>query len=223
MNQFSKEYNQLLEAVISIFTARKGRIEILLLRKKVDPYKGYWIIPGSMVGTNETIEDSITNAVYEKTGISSLYMEQCHIFSKLNRDPNVRIIASSFIGLIDSVTLELKCEDRDMFETRWFPITDLPKLAYDHENIINYSVNNLRNKIVSTNILKSLFPSDFTLPEIQKVYEQILSRQFDRRNFRKKFINMNLIEETGDNTMGMAGRPAKLYRFKSDMKSSILF
>ena len=108
-------------------------------------------------------------------------------------------------------------------ESAWFDINEIPKVGYDHEEVIRYSIDRLRSKIVNSTVLKSLFPSDFTLPEIQKVYEEILGVHLDRRNFRKKFINLGLIEDTGYKNEGMNGRPAKLYRFKENVKERNLF
>ena len=223
MASINKEFNQYVETLISIFTIDKGNLKILLMRKKTEPYKGYWILPGNLVNNSETLEDNITDAVYDKMGLPSLYIEQAHVYSNINRDPDERIMAVSFIGLIDSVSVELKREVRENIESEWFNVTDIPKIAYDHEEIINKSLDYLKKKLVNTNVLKSLFPSDFTLPELQKIYEQILGIEIDRRNFRKKFINLGLIEDTGYKNEGGNGRPAKLYRFKDNIKETNLF
>ena len=214
--------NNKIETLINIFTVDKGEFKLLLVRKKTEPYKGYWMLPGDNLKKDETAEDSITDAVYEKTGILSLYIEQHHTFSKLDRNPDDRVIAVSFIGLIDSVTFSLKREERDI-EMEWFAIDDLPKMAYDHEAITEYAVKYLRKKVVNVNFLRSLFPSDFTLPELQKVYEQILDKKFDRRNFRKKFLTLNLIEDINEKAYSKNGRPPKLYKFKDNLKENDIF
>ena len=219
----SHQYNIYVETLINIFTVEQSKFKILLIRKKEEPYKGYWILPGNILNSQETLEDNVSDVIYDKVGLPSMYVEQCHTFSSLNRDPNARIIATSFIGLIDSTTVGLHREERPNIETSWFPINDLPKLGYDHEEIIKRAIEFLKKKVVSSNVLTSLFPSDFTLPELQRVYEQILNKEFDRRNFRKKFINLGLIEDTGDKNEGSSGRPAKLYRFKEDVKEYTLF
>lgn len=211
-----------LESLIGIFTIDKGRIQILLRHKKKDPYKGYWILPGSTV-QNETLEDNITSIIVDKLGLPSLYVEQCHTFSALDRIPDKRVVATTYMGLIDNVTLYLKKEPRDGVELAWFDIHEIPKMAYDHEKIIAKLVEYFKGRIINSNILRILFPSDFTLPELQKVYEQILSVSLDRRNFRKKLINLGYIEDTGDINEGVTGRPAKLYRFKENIKEKNLF
>lgn len=223
MSTYDKNNQLLIETLIGIYTIDKGKIKILLMRKKTDPYKGYWILPGSIANNFESLEDNITDTVFERTGIPTLYMEQCHIFSKPDRNPEERIIAATFIGLIDNIILSLRREDRTDIETEWFALDAIPKLGYDHEEIIQYINQYLKKRIVNSNILKLLFPSDFTLPELQRVYEQILGYSLDRRNFRKKFINLGLVEDTGERNEGYNGRPAKLYRFKEEMKEQDLF
>lgn len=209
-----KNYNNILETLISIFTVIDGEIKILLLRKKTEPYKGYWILPGEFVKCDETLEDSVTNAILDKTGLSSMHLEQGNSFSSLDRVPDNRVIAFSFLGLIDSVTASLKRVEKEEYETSWFSIDSLPKVGYDHELIINKSIDILKNKLNDYTFLKYLFPCDFTLPELQSVCEQLTRIKMDRRNFRKKVLNSELIESTGDKNEGYMGRPANLYRFK---------
>ena len=211
------------ETLISIFSVFDGELKVLLLRKKTEPYKGYWILTGNLLRCDETIENNITDAVYDLTGLTNVYIEQTYSFSALDRNPDYRLIAISHIGLVDSTTVEIKREERENVESEWFKITDLPKLAFDHEMILNKNIKYLYSKIINSNILKILFPSDFTLPELQKVYEQVLDKPLDRRNFRKKFIALDLVEDTLEKNTGFNGRPAKLYRFKDDIKERNLF
>lgn len=223
MSSLGRVYNNYLETLISVFTIDKGELKVLLLRKTKEPYKGYWILPGNTLRNDETLEDNITDAVLDKTGLLSVYIEQCYTFSSIDRDPDARVIATSFIGLVDSKSVEIKREERPEYETAWFSIDELPKLGYDHETIISRNIEYLKKKIINSNVLKSLFPSDFTLPELQHVYEQILGKELDRRNFRKKFIGLDLIEDTLEKNTGFNGRPAKLYRFKDEIKEINLF
>ena len=223
MSNIKKNYNQLLETLIGIFTIDKGKIKILLMRKKDNPYKGYWILPGSILSVDETLEDNITDVVCDKLGLPSLYIEQCYTFSNLNRNPDDRVIATTFIGLIDNITLVLKRQEREEIELEWFDINSIPKTGYDHEKIINKLLDYFKKRIINSNILKILFPSDFTLPELQKVYEQILNIEMDRRNFRKKLINLGYVIDTGDINEGFMGRPAKLYRFNDEIEERNLF
>ena len=223
MSSTKKDNIRLLETLIGVFTVDKGKIKVLLMHKKSDPYKGYWVLPGSILNNDETLEDNITDVVCDKLGLPTLYIEQCYTFSNLNRDPNNRIIATSFIGLIDNITLVLKKQEREDVELSWFDINSIPKMGYDHEKILNKLLEYFKKRIINSNILKILFPSDFTLPELQKVYEQILNIQIDRRNFRKKLVNLGYVIDTGDVNEGFMGRPAKLYRFNDELEERNIF
>ena len=223
MSSLKEDYSLKLETLIGIFTVDKGKIKILMMRKKAEPYKGYWILPGEMLNIKETLEDNITNVVCEKLGLPTMYIEQCYTFSNLNRHLEERVLATTFIGLIDNITLVLKKQERDDIELEWFDINSLPKTGYDHDKIIHKLIEYFKKRIINSNILKILFPSDFTLPELQKIYEQILNVNIDRRNFRKKLINLGYVVDTGDVNEGYMGRPAKLYRFNDELESRNLF
>ena len=223
MSELKKDYYQMIETLIGVFTIEKGKIKILLAHKKTEPYKGYWVLPNNMVKNDESLEDNVTSLVVDKLGIPNLYIEQCYTFSDVSRSPDVRVIATSYIGLINNITLKLRQQPVDDIELEWFDIDSIPKTAYDHEKIINKLITTFKSKIVNSNILKILFPSDFSLPELQKVYENVLDVKLDRRNFRKKMMSLGYIEDTGDVNEGSAGRPAKLYRFKEEIKETILF
>ena len=223
MSSLKEDCNLMVETLIGIFTVDKGKIKILMMRKKTDPYKGYWILPGEMLKVKETLEDNITDVVCDKLGLPTMYIEQCYTFSNLNRHLEDRVLATTFIGLIDNITLVLKKQERDNIELEWFDINSIPKTGYDHDKIINKLIEYFKKRIINSNILKILFPSDCTLPELQKVYEQILNISIDRRNFRKKLINLGYVVDTGDVNEGYMGRPAKLYRFNDELEERNLF
>ena len=223
MSSLKEDYSLMVETLIGVFTVDKGKVKILMMRKKTEPYKGYWILPGEMLNKDETLEDNITDVVCDKLGLPTMYIEQCYTFSNLNRHLDNRVLATSFIGLIDNITLVLKKQERDDIELEWFDINSIPKTGYDHDKIINKLIEYFKKRIINSNILKILFPSDFTLPELQKVYEQILNVSIDRRNFRKKLINLGYVIDTGDVNEGYMGRPAKLYRFNDELESRNLF
>jgi len=208
------------EAIASVFTIVEGEFKVLLSRKKTEPYKGYWILPSSMLEKDSTLEEKVEECVYTKFGLSKLEYEQCCTFSDVSRNPKKRVIGVSFLTIIDSrIAEEIELDECN----EWFNIDKLPKLGYDHENIIVETIKVLKNKIIQSYTLKKMFPSDFTLPEIQKMYEQVLGHEIDRRNFRKKFVSAELIEETGDKNLSTNGRPAKLYRFKDEINNKLLF
>ena len=214
-----KEDSFILESLINIFTVEKGKLKILLERKKEDPYKGYWILPNETLKKDTTLEVTIESILNRTINTSKIYTEQNYTFSGIDRYPGNRIISTSYIGLVDNKKLKL---NQDL-ELNWFNLDELPKIGYDHKEIIETSKELLKTKLVNTTILKNLFPNEFTLPELQSVFESIMNKNLDRRNFRKKFLTLNLIEETGNNSVGGSGRPAKLYKFKENIKDINLF
>lgn len=212
----------IVEALGNIFTIEDGIFKILLIRKKREPYKGYWVLPSAVVSKEKTIEETIETAIFEQTGLTKLVYEQSFIFSDLERVPKKRIIGVSLISIVDEFKIKTHMKETS-YETGWFSIDKLPKIGYDHSKIIDKAILQLKEKLNQSQTLQQIFPSDFTLPEIQRLYEQVLTKELDRRNFRKKFLKLNLIEETGDKAPTISGRPAKLYRFKSEIENVILF
>jgi 8-oxo-dGTP diphosphatase len=223
MSKNNNENNIILENIISIFTIEKGTLKVLLQRKKTEPYKGYWRLPGNILNNAITIEQNIDEILDETIGTSNIYKEQVYTFSNIDRYPSERIIATTYVALTDNKTIEIKKEDAQIEDTDWFDINALPKIAFDHKEIMDKAREELKSKLTNTTILKKLFPSDFTLPELQNTFESIMNIKLDRRNFRKKFITLGIIEETGYNNIGGSGRPAKLYRFKENIKETNLF
>lgn len=215
--ELDTRYINQIEVLISLFTIDNGKLKVLLIRKDTDPFKGYWMLPSNLLMTSETIEECAKETILEFSGIENIYLKQCNIFSKIDRLPNDRILGNSLIGLIDKETLLLK-KKKSVFEDVWFPIEEIPKMVYDHGDILKDAIEYLKNVLNNTDMLKKLFPSDFTMPELQIVYEQILGKKLDRRNFRKKMLAIDLLEETGDKNNCKMGRPAKLYRFKEQEK-----
>lgn len=223
MNKLINENIMMIETLISIFTIEKGELKVLLVRKKDDPYKGYWTLPNKIIKKEETLEDGIKLILENQIGMSEIYCEQNHAFSNITRNPYGRLIGISYIGLIDSKTVEIKRENMKDKEINWFPINEIPKMAFDHKEILEKAIKELNIKLLNSNVLKNLFPSDFTLPELQNVYENILEKTLDRRNFRKKLLSMDIIEDTGYKNENKNGRPAKLYKFKDEIKAINIF
>lgn len=219
MSKLKDENSVLIETLISIFTVEKGVLKILLERKKEEPYKGYWILPQELLKGNITLEENVENTLKRVINTSKIYLKQDYTFSDINRNPNERIIATSYIALVDNRVLKVN----DNIELNWFDLDELPKIGYDNRQIIEKSRETLKKGLLTTTILKNLFPIEFTLPELQSVFECIMNKELDRRNFRKKILNLNLIEELGYNSVGGSGRPAKLYKFKDSIKEMDLF
>lgn len=211
------------EIVLNIFTINKGEVKILLIRKKNEPYKGYWLLPSSNLEEEKTMDDTVNYVLNNNCGLPNIIFDQFYSFSDFEKITGQHFINIGYLGLIDSTTVEIKEESLNNIEKNWFSIKFIPKMAYNHDEIIEKAIDQLRKKLLNSNILKNFFPSDFTLPELQKVYELILDKKLDRRNFRKKFLTFGLIEDTGYKNEGGNGRPAKLYRFKENIKDITLF
>ncbi len=199
---------------IVILTIKDKKLQTLLISMKKKPFAGYWAGPGGMVKPNESVDEAAKRILKEKSGVSGVYLEQLYTFGKVNRDPFGRVVSVAYFALIPSDSLILKTT-KEYGDIKWFPIDKLPKLAYDHKEIIKRAINRLRNKLGYSNIVYSLLPNEFTLGELQGTYEIILSKRLDKRNFRKKLFSLNLVKSVGRKRRGVANRPAALYAFKN--------
>ena len=203
----------------SIFTVDKGIIKVLLIRRNNEPYKDKWALIGGALYNNETVDDAMKREIKEKSGIDKLDLCFSSINSKVDRSPIKRMLAISFIGVLDKKSVDIHKETLKASDSDWFNIDSIPELAYDHNDIINECLETLREKIQTTDILKALFPNGFTIPEVQKTYETILNKEFDRRNFRKKLLSLGLISDTGKQVNFEGRKPAKLYKFNRKIKN----
>lgn len=182
-----------------------------------------WALVGGALYNNEDLLVGAKREITEKTGIKDIDIYFSNVFGKVDRSPVMRMLAVSYVGIINSkkvaiINNTLKTSDAD-----WFPIDSIPKLAYDHEEILASSLEHLKDLIIETDILKSLFPGGFSLPELQKVYESILNKSFDRRNFRKKILSLGILEDTGTVQVFEGKKPAKIYKFKKKLEKKSVF
>lgn len=215
-----KYKNQGIHVIASIFTVEKGVTKVLLINRKNEPYKDKWALVGGALYNDERLEDGLRREIKEKTGINIDFdLHLCNVFDEVKRSPLMRMLAVTYLGVIDNEKVSILKETLKTTNAEWFPIDNIPELAYDHNEILKDALNNLKTKIVSSDILKSLFPGEFTIPEIQKVYESILEKKFDRRNFRKKLLNLNLITDTSKYGKFEGRKPAKLYKFNNKVEN----
>ena len=214
--------NQGIHVVCSLFTVNEGKVRILLALRSNEPYSNKWMLPSGAVYNNEDCETAMKREMIEKTGIDNIYIEQFHVFSNPKRSPLMRMIAIGYIGIINSDNLKIKKKTEKTQNVEWFELNDVPTdMAYDHREIFLKAKEALKVKILQTDILKTLLPKYFTMPELQNVYEIILEKNFDRRNFRKKFLQLDLLENTGKLQEIKGHRPAILYEFKENSKDII--
>ncbi len=205
--------NQGIHVIASIFTVEKGVVKVLLIKRTNEPFKGKWALPGGALYNNENIIDGVKRELKEKTGINDVDLELCNVFGDVNRSHIMRMVGISYLGVIDNNKVKVLKETQKTSNADWFKIDDIPDLAYDHNDIIKDSLEKLKISILNSDILKTLFPKGFTIPELHKTYESILNRTFDRRNFRRKLLNMGLIYDTNKEVTFMGNKKAKLYKF----------
>ncbi|MBN1937558.1 MAG: NUDIX hydrolase [Anaerolineae bacterium] len=206
---------------VAIFTLRQGELHVLLVQRKHWPFEGMWAIPGGFIKMDESLETSARRELAEETGIDDpdIYLEQLYTFGDPGRDPRTRVITVAYFALISSDHLHLRASS-DAAAADWFPAYHPPKLAFDHTPILRYAIQRLRYKLEYTALAFQLLSETFTLTELQEAYEYILDETLDKRNFRRKVLAADILEETpfirsGDH------RPAKLYRFRSDAVAEV--
>ena len=175
----------------TIFTIDNGIVKVLLIKRTNEPYNGYWALPGGGLYNNELVLDGAKRELKEKTGIDNVDLEMFGIFDKIDRSPLERMIGIGFIGVMDKKKANLLSTTLKTSNSDWVDINKIAVLAYDHNEVLKEGINKLRELIQTTDILKSLFPDEFTLAELHQVYESILNKTLDRRNFRKKMIDGN--------------------------------
>lgn len=195
-----------------IFTIIEGKLNVLLIKIKYGPFKGEWGIPGGKVRVDETLDEAARRELYEKTGVKNVYLEQLYSFGETKRDPRARIISVAYFALVDSNKVKLDPTTK-YHDIKWAPVEKMGNLAYDHNKIIDYATMRLHYKIQTSNIIWGLMPEKFTLAELQNVYEIIIGKKLDKRNFRKKIRSFNLIKSVG-RKVGVPFRPPLLYSFK---------
>lgn len=220
MNVDMKYMNEI-EIILNLFTLDKdGVLKVLLIRRDIDPYRGYWMLPTGILLSNQTIEECSNEVLYDWVGLRDLHIEHCSVYSKIDRIPFERVIGNSVVSLVDIQTYEWKRRKRNTV-VGWFSIDSIPKVVYDHHEIILDAAKFIRERLHKISYVKYLFPMDFSLSELQCVYEQVLGHSLDRRNFRKKISSLDILEDTGEKNEDTNGRPAKLYKFKEDIPKDL--
>ena len=188
-----------------------SRLKVLLIQRGHDPFKGTWALPGGFVDMEEPLVEAALRELKEETGVSDVFIEQLYTIGTPNRDPRGRVVTVVYFALINLAQHKIGA-DSDAQDVRWFPISALPSLAFDHADIMEMAVQRLRGKVRYQPIGFELLPQYFTLTQLQKLYERILGKELNKRNFRTKILKMNILKEE-DILRGVAHRPAQLYSF----------
>lgn len=206
-------------ADVLIFSIRNGEFSLLLIRRSNDPFAGSFAIPGGFVQMNETLDEAAKRIIDQKGHQKNLYLEQLYTFGDLNRDPRGRVVSVAYIALVP----EDKAVDVDDGKhlIKWFAVKDLPPLAFDHAKIVASAIERIKSKIGYSNIAANLLPNKFRLTQLQNVYEMILDKKLDKRNFRKKMSSLDLLESLDEKAVTGQHRPAMLYHFRE--KGLIIF
>lgn len=205
---------------VVIFALVADDLQVLLIKRKKQPYAQMWAIPGGFVRINESLEEAAARELAEETGVTGVYMEQLYTFGDPDRDPRTRVITVAYFALAPYDAVDHRPGD-DAAETGWFSVFDLPELAFDHARILEYALTRLRYKLEYTSVGFKLLPDVFTLSELQQAYETILGEKLDKRNFRRKILAAEILEETGEKDRSGEGRPAMLYRYREDATTEV--
>jgi len=196
-----------------IFTVREGTLNVLLVRRKGPPFEGSWAIPGGFVRERESLDAAALRELREETGVTDVYLEQLYSFGDPGRDPRGRFVTVAYFALI-SADHPLQA-GTDAADARWWRMDELPRLAFDHRRILDYALERLRNKLEYTTVGFQLLPRRFTLTELQQVYEAILGRPLDKRNFRRKIELLEILKPLEQHRTNGPSRPARLYQFSA--------
>lgn len=188
-------------------------LKVLLVERGLDPYKGRWAFPGGFLKPEESAEEGALRELKEETGLETAYIEQLHTYSAPNRDPRERVITIAYLALVK--IQDVKGGD-DAADAQWFSVKNVPQLAFDHDLILRDALRRLRERIHFHPIGHDLLPVKFTLKELQTLYEAILGIRFDRRNFAKKMLRLDILTQLDETVWPTPKREANLYSFNID-------
>lgn len=203
-----------------MFRVAEGVLEVMLLRRAREPFKGQWALPGGYNAKGETTTEALGRIVAQKTGVdihTLQHLEQLYTFDTVDRDPRGHAVSVTYLGASHHIELPYLADAVVQF----FPVDSLPELAYDHAAIIAYARERLAAKLTYTNIASAFLAERFTLTQLQTVYEAVFGHTFDKRNFRKKFLSLDMIDETSELWTEGAHRPARLYTFRDTAITSL--
>ena len=206
---------------VVIFSLIQEQLKVLLVKRKQWPFQGMWAIPGGFVRMDEALEDAAARELEEETSVKDVYMEQLYTFGAPDRDPRTRVITVAYFAIVPADAVTYYEAGSDAEATAWHPMETLPELAFDHRTILDYALTRLRYKLEYTTVGFELLPDVFTLSDLQHAYELILGEELDKRNFRRKILAADILEDTGKKKREGEGRPAQLFRYKPDAVAEV--
>jgi 8-oxo-dGTP diphosphatase len=195
-----------------VFGYDGNAISVLLINRKEAPFKNMWTLPGGFLFLEETAEESAQRILKQKTGLNNLFLEQLYTFADVQRDPRGRVISIAYYTLVNPKLFNLVLGDAAT-DIKWFDANKIPKTGFDHKEIIKVALNRLKAKVTYQPIGFELLEKQFTLTEIQFLYEAILQRPIDKRNFRKRMLESKVIKATGEKRTGLKNRAPELFEF----------
>ncbi|MFD0998034.1 NUDIX domain-containing protein [Ohtaekwangia kribbensis] len=191
---------------------QEQEISILLIKRKFEPFQKFWALPGGLVKDDEALEDAVRRELKEEAGIDVNYLEQLYSFGKPDRDPRNRVVSVAYFGLVRPADYQLSAQT-DAEDVAWFSIKKLPRLAFDHKAILEMAIKRLRGKLAYEPIGFELLDKKFPFSDLEKLYQILLDRELDRRNFKKKIMSYGFLEELNEIVQKKSGRPARLFQF----------
>ena len=194
---------------IVILTMKDDALQVLLVKRSNEPFKDKWAIPGGYVRMSENLDEAAMRVLKEKTDVDNIYLEQLYTFGDPLRHPVSRVITCAYFALIRSEDIHVTTTP----DIAWHKVYDLPPLAFDHKEIIQYSLKRTRERLEMCPVAYQLLNQKFTLTEMQKAYEMIMEKKLDKRNFRKKVITTDGLKELNEFSKSSSKRPARLYTF----------
>ena len=197
---------------IVVFALDEEDLQVMLIERDLKPFAGQWALPGGFVRVEETLDEAARRELEEETGLKDIYLEQLYTFGEVKRDPRERVVTVAYYALVNLEGHDVHAST-DARNAAWFAVNDLPELAFDHSAILCAAHERLRGKVRYQPIGFELLPEKFTLRQLQHLYEVILDRDLDKRNFRKKVLAMEIVKETKEIEKDVAHRAAKLFRF----------
>lgn len=196
-----------------IFGYEKNSLKLLLIKRALEPFKSKWALPGGFVKMDETLDEAAQRELTEETGLQQVYMEQMFTFGAINRDPRDRVISIAYMAVVNLSDAAQVKGDTDAEEAAWYDVNELPKLAFDHSEIVKVALERLRGKISYQPIVFELLPKKFVFSDLENIYATILQSDINRRNFRTKMMATGLVEELNEYMTNVSFRPPKLYRY----------
>lgn len=199
------------DAVVFGYQYEDG-ISVLLIKRRLEPFQGMWALPGGFVKTGESLDDAVNRELKDEAGVDVNYLEQLYSFGSPDRDPRQHVVTIAYFGVVRPQDFKIIAQS-DAEDVAWFNIKKLPRLAFDHKKIIEVAIKRLRGKIKYEPVGFELLDKEFPFSDLERLYQTLLDRDIDRRNFKKKIMALDLLVELDETIQRDTGRPARLFKF----------